>query len=189
MTFSQKIIRAHPITCFFPALGSLILIIAPFFFLIPLFEKGVLGYIVFCFFLGLGIIYGLRVFLIWRSNSLLISPKELIVFVKQGFFSSQTKRIDYETIKDITVEKTNFFQTLFNFGSICLSLYSQEKPLIISRIPKPEKVQELILSCQRKEPQSFDLSSLSQQELVDLICQLRDYLGEEKLRQILREEK
>jgi len=74
-----QIVKKYPLVFFGPVLLSAIFIIAPFFFLYPLFHWGSWGVLVFFILLGIGILLALRVFIIYSFYVFVITSHRIIV--------------------------------------------------------------------------------------------------------------
>lgn len=185
-----KIARRYSLIYFWQWLVCFILIVGPFFFIYPLFQRKPWGVVIFALVLFLGLFYSLRLFITWYYNCFLITSQRVIIFKQKGFFERIISEAEYGKIQEVSYRFKGFFQTLFRYGTIRIQATSS---LELNKVHHPERIQDLINTLrtefqeveQKKEKREGFLTAeqamdrLSSQELVKVIRQARKKLGEE----------
>ncbi len=179
--------RKHSITYGAQILASLFLVVAPFFFMVPLWRLEKWGYIIFGFLVGLGIIFFLRVLISWYSNVLVITDERLIVVERKGFFQKKISKIGYEQIRAVEVSIKGIFQTLFKCGSLHIRLIESPNVIELANLSRPTKIQELILRLKGEFQKESKIDQMGYSRLLEMARQLRDKLGRDKFKEIVEE--
>jgi uncharacterized membrane protein YdbT with pleckstrin-like domain len=142
------------------------LILAPFFFLFPLFSLGFWGIVIFLFSLIVGIIYGLRKFIIWYFNVFVITNQRIIDIDQRGFFDRIVSEAPYEKIQDVSYRIKGLIKTLFHYGNIQIQTAGSQVCLELKDIKEPEKIQALIAMYQneRKKKITENLQNVNEND-------------------------
>lgn len=158
-----KIVRQYPLAHIFSILATLILISGPFFFLFLLFSWGLIGIVIFLFILLLGIIYGIREFILWYFNAFIITNQRVIDIDQRGLFDRIVSEAPYSQIQDISYRIKGIFKTIFHYGNIQIQTAGTTVKLELQNIYQPEKIQELITHLMRQN-QNIDRQFKPQNE-------------------------
>ncbi|HLC89825.1 MAG: hypothetical protein A3J65_00850 [Candidatus Buchananbacteria bacterium RIFCSPHIGHO2_02_FULL_45_11b] len=173
---------------FFALIPPLILILAPFFFLFPLFARGNLGAAIFFASLLLGLVWALRLFIVWYYRVFIITNQRLIDVDQQGVFTRIVSSEPLIKIQDVFYQIKGVWQTFARCGTVRITIAESKTAIEIRNIPQPQKIQQLILQLKADTlREKFDTTSLSAQELVNLVKKIKAGLGEDKFKQILEE--
>lgn len=163
-----------------------LLIIAPFFFLFPLFSWGEQGQIIFFASLILGIFLTFKTFIKWYFNALIITNKRIVDFDQRGFFQRIVSELPLNKIQDIFYEIKGIKQTIFGYGTIEIIISGTQSKLRIKNVSQLQKIQQLILQLQTDFlKNTIEHTKLSAQELVNLVKKIKAGIGEEKFREII----
>ncbi len=168
----QEIIRAFPLAYFFPVSISLILILAPFFFLVPLFSLKVWGVIIFSVILLFGLILALRTFIVYSLNAFVLTNKRIIDFDQKGFFERVVSECSYNKVQDVSFEVKGILATFINFGTIRIQTAASNQNLEMAKVLKPQRAQEKITDFQKKYGGEKS-EEVTAQELIDLAMKLK----------------
>ncbi|MFA6304754.1 MAG: PH domain-containing protein [Patescibacteria group bacterium] len=145
-----RVIHQHVLVFFKPGLLALLLIVLPFFLMFLLFRWQKLGLGIFLFLTIIGILAIIRVYLIWSYNVFLITNQRLILIKQKGFFDRLVAETDYPSIQDVAYRKKGFWQTIGKYGSLRIQAHGLENALVVSKIPRPDKVQQLLLELKKE---------------------------------------
>lgn len=178
------IIKKYPLVFIGPIIISAVFIIAPFFFLYPLFHQGLWGVILFFILLLSGITFSIRQFVIYSFNIFVITNQRIIDIDQKGFFDRTVSESTYDKIQDVSFRLKGVFQTMFHYGSIIIQTAGTQANLELSGIKDPEKVQDLITKLQREFSREKS-KELSASELIEMVKKIKEGLGEEKLKNLL----
>lgn len=125
---------------------AIVLVLCPFFFMFPLFYLGNNGLIVFVIALIIGFIFSIRESLLWHKSVFALTDKKMILIRRQGFFSEIINEYPLNHLKSATCNISGVGGTLFGFGSLSLKFDNLSRPVEISKISRPRKIQEIILN-------------------------------------------
>ena len=90
-----RIIRRYWLTFIIPGLLSAVLILIPFFFLIPLFAAGRWGIIGFSVLLFIGGIYCLRTIVVGYFNCFIVTDRRIVDHDQSGLFERNVSEAPY----------------------------------------------------------------------------------------------
>lgn len=143
------IIRKYPIIFIVPSIISILFIIAPFFFLYPLFHWGPWGVFIFFMVLLLGLLLGLRVFIIYSLNVFVVTNQRIIDIDQAGFFDRTVSETTYSKIQDVSFRIKGIAQTIWHYGSIIIQTAGSQANIELYGVKDPEKIQQLISEVQK----------------------------------------
>lgn len=184
-----KVVRQSPWAFLGSEILVTLLIITPFFFLFLLFSWGKQGQIIFFASLILGIFLAFKTFIKWYFNAFIITNKRIVDFDQRGLFQRTVSELPLNKIQDIFYEIKGVKQTIFGYGTIEIIISGTQSKLRIRNVSQPQKIQQLILQLQTDFlKNTIEYTKLSAQELVQLVKKIKTSLGEEKFKEILKEE-
>jgi uncharacterized membrane protein YdbT with pleckstrin-like domain len=137
----RMVYKRHTVTVVPMLLFAFVLIVAPFFFLFPLFGSGPAGVVVFLVFILAGLITAWRAFAMWDGSAFIVTDVRVVKAAQTGIFSRTVNEAALENVSDISWEKKGIFGYLFNYGN--LNVGGAEK-IEVRRIPRPREVHALI---------------------------------------------
>lgn len=146
-----RLIRRHPLVFFKPAVFSLILLLLPFFLMFLLFQWGTIGLILFFLLLFLGTLLMARLIVVWYFNVFLVTDQRVVLIKQHGLFDRKVMEIEYEKMQDISYRLKGFSQTLFHYGSVRIQVINSETVMIVSKIARPEELQQLLLRIKKNK--------------------------------------
>lgn len=192
-----KTIRRHWLTYLFSIFITFILICLPFLFIVPLFQWGKWGILLFFLIILVAIVFGLRTFVLWYYNIFVITNKRVIDIDQKSFFSRVVWDSSLDRIQDVTYSKKGLIQTLFNYGNIQIIPTGSTTKVEIINIHNPQKVQEMIHSFQdeviddagRKNNAlsllDENLANLLDEEIVEIFDAVKAGIGEKRFKKII----
>jgi len=186
-----RVVRIYPIAMIYQILGSFFFILLAFFLMFILLKQGWWGVSLFVLLLSIGLIYGLRNWIIWSLNGFLVTNKRIIDFDQRGFFDKSVSECSLDKIQDVSYEIKGPMQTMFNFGTVKIQTASTNPTIEISRVQDPHKLQEIITETQRRSSHGdFDQDEdMSAKELLSVIREIRAEIGEEEFAKIIERKK
>src|SRR3989339_377242 len=99
------IIRKFPLVFILPIIFSAVFIIAPFFFLYPLFHWSSWGVGIFFVLLIIGLFLALRTFIIYSFNVFVITNQRIIDIDQAGLFDRTVSETTYDKIQDVSFRR------------------------------------------------------------------------------------
>ena len=141
------IIKKHSLAYIINYVVCFILFFIPFFFLPLLFDKGILGKIIFFILVIIASFYFLRLLAFIYFNCLVVTSRRVINFGYQKLFTKKVIELDLEDINDVSHILKGILANLFDVGSleIVWKISDQEKLLTTKFVKNPAKIQRIIL--------------------------------------------
>lgn len=152
--------RAAAVTLVIPAVFSAALVLAPFFFLVPLLRLELLGKIMLGISEFLGIFIGLRMLIKWRMTILAVTEKRVIVIRQGGFFDRHVTELPYQRIREAAYRVNGMGATIFRYGDLLIESAGKDEPLIMEKIPHPARLQGLIAEIQGRQGGDSDFGKI-----------------------------
>jgi len=144
-----RVIRSFPLTFFWPGIFSVIFLLLPFFIMIPLFNIGQFGLILFGLMLLIGLILTIRTITIAYFNCLIVTDRRVIDWDQRGLFEKVISEADYDKIQDISYRVKGIFGTMLRFGTIQIQTAGTAPVLELKHVHRPQKMQTLITDVKR----------------------------------------
>lgn len=94
-------------------------------------------------FLGLWLIV-FYLLTIYTLNTVIITDRRIIDSDQQGFFNRKISELLYRRIQDVSMHTSGVIETFLQFGNVTVQTAASEKQFIFHRVPKPEKVKDVI---------------------------------------------
>jgi membrane protein YdbS with pleckstrin-like domain len=123
---------------------ALLLVCAPFFFMIPLFSLHIWGLVVFCFSVFVGLIYGARVYTEYYWNVFIITTRRVIDIDQRGFFRRTVSEAPYEKVQDVSFAIAGLLDTTFRYGTIVIQTAGAHVNLELTHVHRPQNIHHLI---------------------------------------------
>lgn len=139
-----RIIRQHPAPHLRSALLPALLILASFFFMLPLFSFGRAGVAVFGISIAFGLLLAARIAYRWHWNSFIVTDRRIIDVDQRGFFDRVVSEVGFERITDVAYRMRGLAGHVFRYGTVTVRTQGAGANLELSHIPHPENVHELI---------------------------------------------
>lgn len=148
----KHVTRRHVLTMFPPLLLALLLIVAPFFLMFPLFSWGVIGVAMFFVAVLIGIGIALRTLLLWDADILIVTNLRLVDVDQRGIFARSVSEAPLEAIQDVSWSRSGVVQTLFRMGNLKVQTAGATLNIEAKSIPHVEVVHELINDLRQSPP-------------------------------------
>lgn len=143
--------RAAPVTLVPPGLLFGALILAPFFFLVPLLRLELLGKILIGLSEFLGVFFAARGLVKWRMSILAVTERRVIIVRQGGFFDRHVTELPFSRIQEVAYRVNGMGATIFRYGTLIVESAGSDKPLVMERVPHPARLQDLITELQGRD--------------------------------------
>ena len=153
------IIRKFPLVFILPIIFSAVFIIAPFFFLYPLFHWSSWGVGIFFVLLIICLLLALRTFIIYSFNVFVITNQRIIDIDQAGLFDRTVSETTYDKIQDVSFRRKGISQTVWHYGSVVIQTAGQQANIELTGVKSPEKIQQLITEIQKETVSKNQISS------------------------------
>ena len=138
------VVRSHMIRQLAKIIGALVILLAPFFFLVPLFTWGNTGIGIFVAGIVLGTFLMLRVWVIAYSDSLIITNKRIIDWNQRGLFDRVVSDVLLEDVHEVSFRIHGVLGTFLRVGTVYVHSDQDEVVLMMPAVKNPVRVQALI---------------------------------------------
>jgi len=175
------IARQFPVSYIGAIFVTFVLIVAPFFFLFPLFSFGLIGMIAFFAIIFTGILYGARKMMVWYYNVLAVTNKRVIDIEQNGLFSRTVSIAQYEDIDDCSYRIKGVLPTIFKYGTVLIETSGNSANLEARKVRHPHILQDLIneLCLATKEAKS-------QGDEKDAFNELKEKLSIDEIKKLIK---
>jgi membrane protein YdbS with pleckstrin-like domain len=143
------LVRKYVPVFLMPILCSTVCIIAPFFFLYPLWHWGPWGIAIFFAVLLGGIFLSVRTIVIYSLNVFVITSQRIIDIDQAGLFDRTVSETTYNKIQDVSIRIKGVWQTVLHYGSIIIQTAGNQANIELMGVKNPEKLQQLITEVQK----------------------------------------
>lgn len=144
----QAVSRTAPVTLLVRALLVAALLVAPFFFLVPLLRLELLGKILMGLSWTLGLLFGARGLVRWRGTLLAVTERRVIVMRQDGFFDRHVTELPLSRIQEVAYRVSGLAPTVFGYGTLLIESSGSDEPQAMERVPSPARLQDLITGLQ-----------------------------------------
>lgn len=138
------VVRRYPLTYFWAVLGIALLLLGPFFLLLPLLGLGMFGKILIGVSLFLGVFYASRLWFVRQRDCLIITSHRVIDIHQQGFTQRTISEAAYERISDVSHVVKGALRILLNFGTIRVTCGDGSVVLTMDQVKNPKTVHHTI---------------------------------------------
>ncbi|MDP2683921.1 MAG: PH domain-containing protein [bacterium] len=150
---------------------GVIIIIASFFFLYPLFNWGLWGVLIFFIIILLGIFIIFRVVYVYSFNVFIITDQRIIDVDQRGFFDRIVSETTYEKIQDVSFRLKGMMQTILHYGSVVIQTAGNQANIELHGVKDPEKIHQIIVDIQREFAES---NTMPIEEIKKMVSELKN---------------
>lgn len=142
------VVRSAAVTLIFPGILVAALLLAPFFFMMPLVRWETLGYIIMGLSWGVGLFLGLRWLVMWRGSVLAVTERRLIIVRRNGFFERRVTELPFSKIHEVSILVKGVLPTIFRLGTMLIESAGSDEPIAVDKVHHPERLQDLVTELQ-----------------------------------------
>lgn len=142
------VVRAASVTLLLPGLLVAGLLLAPFFFMMPLVRWETLGFIIMGLSAGLGAFLGLRWLVIWRGSVCAVTERRIIIVQRKGFFDRRVTELPFSKIHEVSYVVKGMLATIFRYGTVLIESAGSDEPIAVKKVSHPGRLQDLITELQ-----------------------------------------
>jgi hypothetical protein len=175
-------------------------IVAPFFFLFPLFRQGPIGIVIFFALTLSGLVVGLRRLFSWQHSVFIITDHRVVDVEQRGLFDRTYSEALYGDIEDVTFRVKGIVPTIFRYGTLRVKTAGNAADLEIRRVREPSKFHDLIRDLREEAAVSVPRTlrtrklkelteSMSDEEVDRLIAESRQTHQQEAIEQVFGAER
>ncbi|MEK7647470.1 MAG: PH domain-containing protein [Patescibacteria group bacterium] len=182
------VVRRYPLTYAGVLIGIGLLLLGPFFLLIPLLKLGLFGKIIIGTSLAFGVFYASRLWFVRQRDCLIITSHRVIDIHQQGFTQRTISEAAYERISDVSHVVRGAMRILFNYGTIRVTCGDGSVVLTMDQVKDPKAVHHTISEIMGRSLRGMmprhgavdleqELEKMSEVELQRVAQQIIDRLG------------
>jgi hypothetical protein len=154
-------------------------IVAPFFFLFPLFRQGPFGVILFFALTLSGLLVGFRRLFVWRHSIVLITDRRVVDVEQHGFFDRTFSEADYADVEDITFRVRGIIPTIFRYGTLRVKTAGNAADMEMRRVHRPSVYHDLLHDLRQEAAVSVPKNLRSRK-----VKELAEHLSDEEVNQL-----
>jgi membrane protein YdbS with pleckstrin-like domain len=143
------LVRQYVVTLWPSILLSTLLILAPFFFMVPLLRRGAGGIALLLTLIAVGVLLGIRKWILWNLNAFLITNQRIVDFDQPGLFHRRVSETGYEKVQDVSFSQDGVLATLLDYGNVHVQTAATQAQIEFMRVHRPKDIQALITETQR----------------------------------------
>lgn len=182
------VVRRYPLTYILPVLGVSVLLLAPFFLLIPLLSLGLFGKILMAISLCSGVFYGSRMWFVRQRDCFIITTHRVVDVHQEGFTQRTISEASYERISDVSHVVKGPVRILLNYGTLRVTCGDGAVVLTMNYVKDPKAVHHTISEIMGRSLRGMmprhgatalesELEHMSEAELQRVAQQIIDRLG------------
>lgn len=142
---AAAVVRNHWVSFVGGYFLALLLVVAPFFFMIPLFRFGLPGLIVFGLVVLVGLAIGTRNVFLWYWNAFIVTNERVVDIDQRGLFDRTVSEASFDKIQDVSYQIKGVFGTVWNVGTIIVQTAGTNTNLELLHVHRPQEIQHLII--------------------------------------------
>ncbi|MFA6131712.1 MAG: PH domain-containing protein [Patescibacteria group bacterium] len=119
-------------------------IAAPFFFLVPLIQRGVEGVLFFVVVVGMGVFMVSRSYFAWQRTVLIVTDQRIIDLVQHGFLEGVVTEVELKDIEEVSYHIKGLWPTVFRYGTIYLRTAGDRADLAFRHTHRPIELYHLL---------------------------------------------
>jgi Bacterial PH domain len=144
MEHIRQIYRQSPFVLVHPVGLSGLVIILPLYAIIRFnVWRGFLGYAL----IGLSLLvlmHALRVFIIWRLNTYVITNQRLLHYGQKGLFDQTVTETPLERILNVSYKTEGIISTMIGYGDVIVQVVGLMEPIILKNIDTPMAIKDYL---------------------------------------------
>ncbi|MFH2062715.1 MAG: PH domain-containing protein [bacterium] len=121
-----------------------LLVVAPFFFMLPLFSLRTYGLVAFALSELVGIVYTFRLYFEWDRNVFIVTTRRVIDVDQRGFFRHTVSEAPYDKLQDVSFSVPGFWGTVLRYGTVVVQTAGSQVNLELPAVRRPQEVHHLI---------------------------------------------
>lgn len=139
-----RVVRRYWLTLLPHILLAVLLVYAPFFFMVPLLTFGKWGLVILGGTVGIGFLFTLRLAILWRWNAFVVTTHRIVDIDQRGFFDRVVSEAPYDRIQDVSYRVRGPLGHLFGYGTVSLQTAGNAVMLELKGVSDPREVHHLI---------------------------------------------
>lgn len=136
--------RRYFLTLLWEVAVAFFLIVMPFFLMFPLFAWGRWGVAFFVYSVAVGAVVLLKIFVMWRFNTLMITSKRVIKTKQKGFFDRTISEMLISRINDVSHRVHGIWATAFHFGTLHIVAGNGQTVLDFEHMKDPQQALRIL---------------------------------------------
>jgi membrane protein YdbS with pleckstrin-like domain len=139
-----RVMRRYWVTLLPHILLALLLVYAPFFFLVPLMSVGAWGLVVLGLSVAAGVLFAVHFIHVWRWNAFVVTSHRIVDIDQRGFFERVVSEAPFDRIQDVSYRIHGFLGAILGYGTITLQTAGTTVQLELHGVGNPREVHHLI---------------------------------------------
>ncbi len=138
------VVRNHWLSFFWGLSLPFTLIVAAFFFMVPLFRFGTPGLVAFGLLTFGGLFWFLRTVFLWYWNAFIVTSERIVDVDQRGLFDRTVSEAPFDKIQDVSYQVKGILGTVLNVGTVIVQTAGTNTNLELLHVHRPQDIQHLI---------------------------------------------
>jgi hypothetical protein len=125
-------------------------IVAPFFFLFPLFKQGPAGIIFLAVLVCSGVFVAARSQRSRAGTMTVVTDQRVVDIVQRGFSDRAITEVNHEDVVEVSYRVKGLFPTIFRFGTVIIRTAGERADVAVLRVHRPIDLHNLLNDLRRE---------------------------------------
>lgn len=139
----RQIYRQSPLVLIHPMLVSGLSILLPLYAILRYSSEGSLRTALFIW-IVLVLLYTLRIFLIWRMNTYVVTNQRLVHYAQKGLFDQTVTETPHERILNVSYKTEGLISRFMGYGDVVVQVVGLMEPIILKNIDTPMEIKDYL---------------------------------------------
>lgn len=104
---------------------------------------GPLKYVLFIA-IAMAVLHALKVFIIWRRNTYVVTNQRLLIYSQKGLFDQVVVETPHERILNVSYRTEGIFSSIFGFGDVIVQVVGLMEPMMLKNISIPMEIKDYL---------------------------------------------
>lgn len=139
----RQVYRQSPLTLIHPMLVSGVAILAPLYAVLRYGTSGQLR-VVLLIWVVLVLLHALRIFLIWRLNTYVVTNQRLLHYAQKGLFDQTVTETPHERVLNISYKTEGVISRVLGYGDVVVQVVGLMEPIVLKNIDTPMEIKDYL---------------------------------------------
>lgn len=149
----RQVYRQSPFVLIHPMLISAVAILVPIYAVLRFGSTiGALKTILLIW-IVLVLIHAIRLFIIWRLNTYVVTNQRLLHYAQKGLFDQTVTETPHERILNVSYKSEGVISTVVGFGDVIVQVVGLMEPIILKNISTPMEIKDYLWEMHKRVAQ------------------------------------
>lgn len=143
MEHIRQVYRQSPFVLIHPLGLTVVLAIVVSYFGYRFSVAGPLRYLLFAF-LIVAVLHALKVLIIWRLNTYVVTNQRLLIYSQKGLFDQVVVETPHERILNVSYRTEGIVSSIVGYGDVVVQVVGLMEPMILKNISMPMEIKDYL---------------------------------------------